>query len=132
METLEFTLTLVRAPDDAPLKSPGYQAELLQFKETLAASGFEASPTIQLLEAWAPEPSSTTYLGDFTIKLAATIGPVIGAALGAFMHARWGRRVRLKIGDIEAEAQTPEQVEHLFKLAEDFQQRTKAKVIHEP
>jgi hypothetical protein len=132
MDTLELTLTLVRALDDPPLKSLVYQAELLRFQDALAAGGVEASPTIQLLEAWTPEPISTTYLGDFTIKLVATIGPVIGAALGAFMQARWGRKVRLKIGDIEAEAQTLEQVEHLLNLAEDFRQRNKAKVVHEP
>ena len=37
--------------------------------------------------------------------------PALAGILGAWLHARYGRRVRLKIGDIEAGAQTTEEVE---------------------
>jgi hypothetical protein len=40
--------------------------------------------------------------------------------------------VRLKIGDIEAEAQTAEEVERLIARAHEIQQRNQPKVIHEP
>jgi hypothetical protein len=57
---------------------------------------------------------------------------VIAAAAGAWLHARYGRKVRLKVGDIEAEAQTEKQVQRLLEQAEEFQNRNKSKVIHEP
>ena len=131
MDALEVTLTLVSAPDDTELKSPGFQKELRNFREALVTSGIETSSAIQLLEAWAPEPAPTIYLGDFTIKFVAAVGPIIGAAIGAFVQARFGRKVRLKIGEIEAEAQTPEQVERLVEMAQAIQERTRAKVISE-
>jgi len=38
-------------------------------------------------------------------------------------NARYGRKVRLKIGEIEAEAQTREEVEKLLARAQEIQQR---------
>ena len=66
------------------------------------------------------------------LAVAATIGPTLGAALGAWLHARYSRRVRLKIGEIEAEAQTPEEVEILIAYAREVQERTAPKIIGEP
>jgi hypothetical protein len=47
------------------------------------------------------------------------------------MRATAGR-FALKIGDIEAEAQTAEEVEKLLDKAHEIQQRSQPKVIHEP
>jgi hypothetical protein len=57
---------------------------------------------------------------------------LIGTFVGAWLHARYGRRVRLKVGELEAEAQTVKEVERLLALARDIQQRDQAKIIHEP
>jgi hypothetical protein len=46
-----------------------------------------------------------------------------GTALGAWLGARSGRRVRVKIGDIEAEAHTREEVETLLARAQEIQQQ---------
>jgi hypothetical protein len=80
----------------------------------------EFSSGAALREAFA---AGSAYLGDFAIKLAATVGPVLGTVVGAWLHARYGRKVRLKIGDVEAEAQTIEEVQELLRRAEEFQQR---------
>ena len=58
--------------------------------------------------------------------------PALAGILGAWLHARYGRKVRLKIGDIEAEAQTAEEVEKLLDKAHEIQQRSQPTVIHEP
>jgi hypothetical protein len=42
-------------------------------------------------------------------------------ATGVWIHARSGRKVRLTIGDVEAEARTPEEVESLLRIAKQFQ-----------
>ena len=58
--------------------------------------------------------------------------PALAGILGVWLHARYGRKVPLKIGDIEAEAQTAEEVEKLLDTAHEIQQRSQPKVIHEP
>jgi len=59
------------------------------------------------------------------------IGPALCAEVGAWLHARYGRKVRLKISEkeIEVDAQTIGQVEELLRLAEEFRERTLPKVI---
>lgn len=65
---------------------------------------------------------------DF-IKLAAIAGTALGTVIGAWLHARFGRKVRLKIGDIEAESQTVDEVKKLIAYAMETQQVNQPKVI---
>lgn len=129
MESLRLELTPIRAADDQPLRSGGYQQELREFEAALQAQGFKVSIIIELIEAAGVESQGmATYLG-FVIELARSpLAGVIAAAVGAWLHARYGRKVRLKIGDIEAEAQSEKQVQRLLEQAEEFQKR-KSKVI---
>ena len=132
MEDPRLELTLIRAADDPPLRNQAYQQELRNFKESLQSQAFKVSLTIDLIEAAAGD-SQATYLGGFIIQLMhSPLAGVIAAAAGAWLHARYGRKVRLKVGDIEAEAQTEKQVQRLLEQAEEFQNRNKSKVIHEP
>ncbi len=71
-------------------------------------------------------------MGKIIITIAVALGPTLGTALGAWLHARYGRKVRLKIGEIEAEAQTPEEVEKLILQAVEIQKRNAPKVIQDP
>ena len=57
------------------------------------------------------------------------MGPVVTAAAGAWLHAKYGRKVRLKIGDIEAEAQSVEEVEKLIARAQEIQQANQPKKV---
>ncbi len=68
------------------------------------------------------------YVGDFIIEFVSTLGPVVCAILAAWLHARKGRKVRLKVGEIEAEAQTVNDVQRLLELAA----QAEPKKIHEP
>jgi hypothetical protein len=58
--------------------------------------------------------------GSFSISIT-QVAPVL-AALAAWLAARNGRKVRLKIGDVEAEARTAKEVEKLLLRAKEFQQ----------
>jgi hypothetical protein len=71
-------------------------------------------------------------LPEDLVKFAATLGPMLGTAVGAWLHAKYGRKVRLKIGDIEAEAQTMQEVETLLNKAQEIQRRNQPQLIHEP
>ena len=52
-------------------------------------------------------------VGQYVISLAQVAGPVIGVAVGAWITARSGRKLRIKVGDIELEANSPAEIDHL-------------------
>jgi hypothetical protein len=56
-------------------------------------------------------------VGEFIVTRASIVGPVFVAVLGAWLQARYGRKVRVKFDDIEIDAQTPEHVETLLSRA---------------
>jgi len=132
MNSSQLELKLIPAANDLPLHSAKYQRQRREFAESLESSGLKISVTIELIEA-AGGGTPTTYLGDFVIQLIHSPGlGLVGAALGAWLHARYGRKVRLRIGEIEAEAQTVAEVEKLLKRVEEFQQRNEPKAAREP
>jgi hypothetical protein len=97
-------LTLLPGPDDPPLKSAAYQAELQKFEQFLDENGvdFEYSFNTEAPEPKQPEdadhliaarfggesnraaPSRDIYLGDFSVKLVAGSGSVLLAAIAAW------------------------------------------------
>jgi hypothetical protein len=68
------------------------------------------------------------FTGEF-VALVKTLGPPGIAALGGWVAGRSGRKVRLKIGDVEAEAGTREEVEKLLAMARDHKQDDEPKRI---
>ncbi len=64
--------------------------------------------------------------GEFIIPLGPPRGPAFGAVLGAWLQARYGRKVRVKFDDIEMEARTPEQVESLLARLEGLRRSREA------
>jgi phage tail tape-measure protein len=70
--------------------------------------------------------------GVSLLQVMATVGPALGTALGAWLQAKVGRKVRVKLPDgSEAEARTAKELEKLLDLIKDFQER-RARVILEP
>jgi hypothetical protein len=60
-------------------------------------------------------------LGSLDLPEMTVLAPVATAIIGAFggwFAARTGRKVRLKVGDLEAEAHSIEDVQKLFALAD--------------
>lgn len=115
----EIGVRLLRTPDDRPERDPAFQQELNRFKESLRAAGIRYSQLGMALDS----AVATGYpLAEFIIK---ELGPaavgVLGTAVGAWISGRHGRKVRLKIGDIEAEGRTKEEVIELVKHARTLQ-----------
>jgi hypothetical protein len=54
----------------------------------------------------------------------------LAAVAVAWLHARSGRKVRLKFGDVEAEARTPEEVEQLLDRLACFRNEASQPVSH--
>lgn len=121
MDAACLTLVLVTAPDEPPLSSEACQSEIRTLAESLRAHGVEPSnDALNLREAWSPD---TLQLGgEFTVKLISAIVPPLITALAGWLHGRNGRRVHLKVDDIEVDAPSIGEVERLLvrarKLAE--------------
>jgi hypothetical protein len=118
VNTEKLTITLMPAEDDQPLYSPAYQHELKDLSIAFEAQGVKISYVVELEES--AGPSQSPLLGTYMIDLAKAAGLMIGPIVGAWLQARYGRKARLKIGDIEAEARTPEEVEKLIARASRF------------
>jgi hypothetical protein len=132
MEPPELELRLIAAGDDSPLRSPAYQQDLREFERSLGSRGLKVSSAIAISESGSPDTLAfivPTYLGDFSIKLAGIIGTALATVIGAWLHAKYGRKVRVKVGEIEAEAQTVEEVKKLLDRAQEIQQCNRTKVI---
>ena len=61
-------------------------------------------------------PDLITALGPPAIAAFAAIA-------GAWLQAKYGKRARLRVGDVEAEARTAQEVERLFECAENHKQQ---------
>lgn len=112
-------LQLKRTSDDPAVQDPAFQAELQKFSGSLRAAGVRFSQRVMTFDA----VDATGYaLAEYVVK---ELGPaaigVIGTAVGAWISGRSGRKVRLKVGDIEAEARTIEEVEQLLQRAQALQ-----------
>lgn len=115
MADIRIEISLRRAADDQPEASPAYQAELDAFGRSLRAAdvAFDQSQ-IALLAL----DAGSYPIGEFIITAIKDFGP-IGVCVAAWLQGRAGRRVRLKVGEIEAEARTPAEVKELFRHALD-------------
>jgi hypothetical protein len=113
-------LFLDAGPDDPPLRDAEYQESLRGVEQALRMEGVTCSPLVSLQKAVG---GGEWYVGEFIIEIAKSGVPAaLATAVGAWLHARYGRKARLKIGDIEAEARSVDEVEKLVKLAEKHRQ----------
>jgi hypothetical protein len=108
-------ITLDRSDDDSPLNSPDFQQELADFDASLKAQGWEVSPRLRFRDA---AGGGAAYIGEFVLKHASGIGAALTSILVAWLKYSNGRKVRLKVGDIEVEAQNVAAVERLVKQVE--------------
>jgi uncharacterized membrane protein YhiD involved in acid resistance len=116
----ELRLALSSAPGDLPLSSPEYQKELRDFAESLRSQGVNVSARF-----WAHDAvgGGGGYTGEFTLIIA-TIAPLVSAIIGAWLNSRYGRKAKVKIGEVEVEAQNVAEVRELMKLVEKYQKKT--------
>jgi hypothetical protein len=124
-QELRVTISLLPTADDALVLSPEYQAELGGFVRSLESAGAQIVSSQMYFQD--SEESVVRYLGEFTV----TFATGIGTAIGVWLHARYGRKVKLKIdGDkVDAQASSVEEVNVLLKRAEEYHQ---SRLPHRP
>ncbi len=114
MEATIIHIRLMPGSEDAPLTSAKFQDDLRDFEQLVRANGLTPSVGLHSLDA-ADANTPAVFNGAF--GFAATALPVLGTLLGAWLNGKYGRKVHLKIGadgEIEADAQTAEDVERLL------------------
>jgi hypothetical protein len=130
-EAGEFSIELARTADDPPENDSVFQEELSHFSASLRAAGV---PYSQTAIAFDSVDAHGYPLPEFIVAIKVLGPPVIAAlatAAGAWVQARYGRKVRLKIGEVEAEARTVAEVKELLKSAAKFQDRDHDRGGHE-
>jgi hypothetical protein len=119
----EFTIELKRAADDPGEGEPAFQEELSRFCAALHAAGIPYGQTAIAMDA---VDAHGFPLPEFIVAMKALAPPTITALAGyatAWVQARNGRKVRIRIGEIEAEARTVAEIEKLLEQAAQFQDR---------
>lgn len=115
--TLRVQVRLLRAADDAAAFGESYQAELRQFKQHLQAAGLEVSPTFAVFDSPGAGGGLT---GQFLLSWAPTavsILSILSVVAVTWMNGKAGRKLRLKVGDVELEANSPAEIDHLVTQA---------------
>ncbi|MFC4518441.1 hypothetical protein [Cupriavidus pinatubonensis] len=113
-------ILLRRAVDDPAVDSSEFQAELRTFSGALKSGGVAYSQAAMAFDSAA----ATGYpLAEFAIKELAPYAASVAAALTAWIAGRYGRKVRLKVGDLELEAKSPEEIKQLLHLAQEYQKK---------
>jgi hypothetical protein len=76
-----------------------------------------------------PVRSGETSLisGEWRVKLGAMLEPILKASVGSWLQARRGRTTRLRIGEIEADVRTAEELARVIKIAKCYQEVTESK-----
>ena len=113
-----IAIELIASNDDPPLRSTEYQAELAQLARDMRALDPHVSYHMFIQEG----VSASSFLtGGFTIAKA--IGTSALPIIVAWLHGRYGRKVRLKVGDVEVEARTVNEIEKLLKQVDKVRPR---------
>lgn len=122
MDHERIEIDLQRAHDDASENDPQFQEELRGFSHSLRTAGVAFS---QRAMAFDSVDALGFPLAEFVIKtLSPAVVPAAAAVCGAWVQARYGRKVRLKIGDVEAEGRTTAEIETLLGQAANFRGKT--------
>ncbi|EGH98771.1 MULTISPECIES: hypothetical protein [Pseudomonas syringae group] len=113
-EPMKLKLKLTAAPTESNVRDPGYQQDLASVRTALLEAGILHSERRMMYDA----PGVEGYaIGQYVIEAATIAGPIVGVAVGAWLKGRAGRKVRLKVGDIEVEAFTQAEVDALVDKA---------------
>jgi hypothetical protein len=114
----EAKIRLVQSTDDPPLFSSEAQTELRGVRDAFRAEGIDASAPFMVMDS---PGAGGGYIGEFIISLAQIGAPAVAGIVGAWIHSKFGRKVRVEFygnGAIKkVETQTPEQISSLIELA---------------
>ncbi len=110
------------APDEAPTFSAEGQAALWKVVSALHDHHVDADTPVMARDS---ADAVGGYTGEIVVLLQA-VSPVLTGILGAWLQSKTGRKVRLKVGDVEVEARTVSEAEKLLERAQALQTKQKS------
>jgi len=117
MQASQCHLGLMLGPDEQPFDSPTSQNEFNDIYEAMKAHGLVVEPRILVRKS---AGSGVRLLGEFLVPIAQVGIPALAGILVGWLQGRASRKVRIKVGDVEAEAGTLEELETLLQRAQEF------------
>jgi hypothetical protein len=118
---------LKRSPEDEPQFSREYQAEMGKVFTAFHNEGIKIQTTAFAMDAVDAFGGAT---GEF-LAFAKILGPATIAAVGGWLAGRNGRKVKIKVGEIEAEANSVKQLDEVLERVEKINRDHEPKRIHE-
>jgi hypothetical protein len=118
---------LKRSPEDEPQFSREYQAEMGKVFTAFHNEGIKIQTTAFAMDAVDAVGGAT---GEF-LAFAKILGPATIAAVGGWLAGRNGRKVKIKVGEIEAEANSVKQLDEVLERVEKINRDHEPKRIHE-
>jgi hypothetical protein len=118
---MELQISMIPSPEDPPWRSDDYQSELRKLGLALRGDGLEIHEVgSHPVRSGEISPIS----GEWRVKLGAMLEPILQAPVGSWLQARRGRTARLRIGEIEADVRTAEELARVIKIAKCYQEVT--------
>lgn len=99
----EVRIKLIRSKDEGKLFAAESQADLQKFYDQIRAGGVEVNPGARTMDGVS---GGGGLVGEFVLGSAQAVGPAIGAAMDAWFRGRAGRKLSLKVDDINIEARS--------------------------
>jgi hypothetical protein len=109
-----FRIKLLPGAGDGELFAPECQATVRAFFQQLRDTGVIAHPVAFTMDC---AGASGCLVGEFVLPFAQIAGPAIGEAVAAWFQGKVGRKLRLKVGNIEVEAATMQELEQVLDQA---------------
>lgn len=97
------TIYLIPEANEPPVFSHPFQAEFRSIKASFSENDIQAETPFMALDS---ADAVSGYTGEFLISFAQLVAPVVGVIVGAWLQSKAGRKIKIKIGDVEIEAPT--------------------------
>lgn len=107
-------IVLKRSPEDGPQFGREHQADISKVFSAFHDDGIKIQATAFAMDAVDAVGGAT---GEF-LALAKILGPAAIAGLSGWLAGRNGRKVKIKVGDVEAEANSVKELDEVLKRVE--------------
>jgi hypothetical protein len=109
-------LAFIQAPDET---GQDYLRDAkLAARDIRSAGGTSIMPALTVMNRIDGE---VVVIATYVLSVVQTVGPIVGPAFGAWLQGRAGRKLRLKVGEVEVEARTVDEIDELLKRAKALQ-----------
>lgn len=118
-------IELLPADDEPHFKEPERQRVIVAFNDEMKSKGVELKPLLYIQKSF--DGPGSWQSGGFYLDWVKDMAPYVtslGTGLLGYLAAKKGRKVRVKVGNTEIEAGSPEEVKALLQVLEDHSNKS--------